>query len=136
MAHAHPQVAADNVAGAGEGHAVAIDRYALARSRLPGDVEVALEHDAAADPYHAGNVEHDGNGAMRWSIANAKTTSNSFGEIKIDKEFKTERIDIVDAIIDAWTMAMKGEVKPDVNEFVEMWLQQQQKYTKKNNERG
>lgn len=84
----------------------------------------------------AGNVEHDGNGAMRWSIANAKTTSNSFGEIKIDKEFKTERIDIVDAIIDAWTMAMKGEVKPDVNEFVEMWLQQQQKYTKKNNERG
>ena len=31
---------------------------------------------------------------------------------------------------------MKGEVKPDVNEFVEMWLQQQQKYTKKNNERG
>ena len=84
----------------------------------------------------AGNVEHDGNGAMRWSIANAKTTSNSFGEIKIDKEFKTERIDIVDAIIDAWTMAMKGEVKPDVNEFVEMWLQQYQKHTKKNNERG
>lgn len=83
----------------------------------------------------SGNVEHDGNGALKWSIANAKTTSNSFGEIKIDKEFKTERIDIVDAIIDAWTMAMKGEVKPDVNEFVEMWLQQQQKYSKKQ-ERG
>ena len=83
----------------------------------------------------SGNVEHDGNGALKWSIANAKTTSNSFGEIKIDKEYTTERIDIVDAIIDAWTMAMKGEVKPDVNEFVEMWLQQQQKYTKKR-ERG
>lgn len=83
----------------------------------------------------SGNVEHDGNGALKWSIANAKTTSNSFGEIKIDKEYATERIDIVDAIIDAWTMAMKGEVKPDVNEFVEMWLQQQQKYTKKQ-ERG
>lgn len=83
----------------------------------------------------SGNVEHDGNGALKWSIANAKTTSNSFGEIKIDKEYTTERIDIVDAIIDAWTMAMKGEVKPDVNEFVEMWLQQQQKYTKKQ-ERG
>lgn len=80
----------------------------------------------------SGNVEHDGNGAMRWSIANAKTTFSSFGEMKIDKEFRTERIDIVDAIIDAWTLAMKGEVKPDVNEFVEMWLQQQQKYTKKN----
>ena len=84
----------------------------------------------------SGHVEHDGNGATKWSIANAKTTSNSFGEIKIDKEFRTERIDIVDAIIDAWTLAMKGEVKPDVNEFVEMWLQQQQKYTKKNAARG
>lgn len=79
----------------------------------------------------AGHVEHDGNGAMKWSIANAKTTSNSFGEIKIDKEFRTERIDIIDAIIDAWVMAMKGEVKPDANEFLEFWIQQQEKYTKK-----
>lgn len=79
----------------------------------------------------SGNVEHDGNASLKWSIANAKTTSNSFGEIKIDKEYATERIDIVDAIIDAWTAAMKGEVKPDVNEYVEMWLQQQQKYEKK-----
>ena len=79
----------------------------------------------------AGHVEHDGNGAMKWSIANAKTTSNSFGEIKIDKEFRTERIDIIDAIIDAWVMAMKGEVKPDANEFLEFWMQQQEKYTKK-----
>lgn len=79
----------------------------------------------------AGHVEHDGNGAMKWSIANAKTTSNSFGEIKIDKEFRTERIDIIDAIIDAWVMAMKGEVKPDENEFLEFWMQQQVKYTKK-----
>ena len=79
----------------------------------------------------AGHVEHDGNGAMKWSIANAKTTSNSFGEIKIDKEFRTERIDIIDAIIDAWVMAMKGEVKPDANEFLEFWMQQQVKYTKK-----
>lgn len=68
---------------------------------------------------------------MKWSIANAKTTSNSFGEIKIDKEFRTERIDIIDAIIDAWVMAMKGEVKPDANEFLEFWMQQQVKYTKK-----
>lgn len=79
----------------------------------------------------AGNVEHDGNESMTWSIANAKTVSNSFGEIKIEKDLQTERIDIVDAIIDAWTMAMKGEVKPDVNEFVQLWLQQQEQYTKK-----
>lgn len=79
----------------------------------------------------AGNVEHDGNEATTWSLANAKTVSNSFGEIKIEKDLRTERIDIVDAVIDAWTMAMKGEVKPDVNEFVEMWLQQNEKYTAK-----
>ena len=83
----------------------------------------------------AGNVEHDGNGALTWSIANAKTVSNSFGEIKIEKDLRTERIDIVYAVIDAWTLAMKGEVKPDANEFLQLWLQQQEKYTKKT-ERG
>ena len=81
------------------------------------------------------NVEHDGNEAITWSIANAKTTSNSFGEIKIDKEYQTERIDIVDAIIDAWTEAMKGEVKPDVNKYAEMWLQMSEKYTGKKTRR-
>lgn len=84
----------------------------------------------------AGNVEHDGNEAMSWSIANAKTVSNSFGEIKIEKDLQTERIDIVDAIIDAWVMAMKGEVKPDVNEFVQLWLQQNEQYTKKGGKKG
>jgi len=79
----------------------------------------------------AGNVEHDGNGALMWSIANAKTVSNSFGEIKIEKDLRTERIDIVDAAIDAWTQAMKGETKPDANEFLQLWLQQNDKYTKK-----
>lgn len=84
----------------------------------------------------AGNVEHDGNEAMTWSIANAKTTANSFGEIKIEKDLQTERIDIVDAIIDAWVMAMKGDVKPDVNEFLQLWLQQNDQYTKKGGEKG
>ena len=68
---------------------------------------------------------------MKWSIANAKTTSNSFGEIKIDKEYSTERIDIVDAIIDAWMMAMKGEVKPDVNEYLQQWLELEEKFYQK-----
>ena len=72
---------------------------------------------------------------LAWSIANAKTVSNSFGEIKIDKEYQTERIDPIDAIIDAWTMAMKGEVKPDVNESVEMWLQMYEKSRAKKAER-
>lgn len=78
----------------------------------------------------AGNVEHDGNESMAWSIANAKTTANSFGEIKVEKDLRVERIDTVDAIIDAWTMAMKGEVKPDANEFLQLWLQQQEQYGK------
>lgn len=75
----------------------------------------------------AGHVEHDGNEAIKWSLANAKTTANSFGEIKIDKEYKTERIDIVDAIIDAWTMAMKGEMKPDAGKYLIEWMEQIEK---------
>lgn len=76
----------------------------------------------------SGNVQHDGNEALRWSLANAKTTSNSFGEIKIEKEYNTERIDIVYAIIDAWTIAMKGEVKVDASKYLELWFEQQNKY--------
>lgn len=79
----------------------------------------------------SGNVEHDGDEAIKWSIANAKTVSNSFGEIKIEKEHQTERIDIIYAIIDAWTMAMKGEMKPDINEFLELWLNKTENYAKK-----
>ena len=71
----------------------------------------------------SGHVEHDGNAMDKWAIANAKTTSNSFGEIKIEKELQTNRIDIVDAIIDAWTEAMKGELKQSTAESVEEWLE-------------
>nr|DAY57213.1 MAG TPA: Terminase large subunit [Caudoviricetes sp.] len=84
----------------------------------------------------AGHVEHDGNEAMKWSIANAKTTSNSFGEIKIDKEYTTERIDIVDAIIDAWMMAMKGEIKPDVNRYLDIWFAGTEKLRQKGGAQG
>ena len=83
----------------------------------------------------SGNVEHDGNGMITWSIANAKTTSNSFGEIKIDKEYQNERIDVIDAVIDAWSEAMKGEVKPDLEKNVEEWLQMFEQYTKKQSRR-
>lgn len=79
----------------------------------------------------SGNVEHNGDEAMKWSIANAKTTSNSFGEIKIEKEYQTERIDIIYAIIDAWTMAMQGITTPDINDFVKLWLEKTAMYNKK-----
>ena len=69
----------------------------------------------------AGNVEIEGmevgkegnkivvpvDSLLVWSIANAKTISNNYGEIKIDKDITTERIDPIDAIIDAWKHAMK-----------------------------
>ncbi|CAJ0600673.1 unnamed protein product [Cylicocyclus nassatus] len=60
---------------------------------------------------------------LTWSIANAKTISNNYGEIKIDKDISTDRIDPIDAIIDAWKAAMKEEYKPDINESVNEWLE-------------
>ena len=65
---------------------------------------------------------------LTWSIANAKTISNSYGEIKIDKELRTERIDPIDAIIDAWTEAMKEEYRPDINEEIDEWLEMYEKF--------
>ena len=67
---------------------------------------------------------------LTWSIANAKTISNNYGEIKIDKDITTERIDPIDAIIDAWKPAMKEEYRPDINESVNEWLEHYQKYVK------
>ena len=97
----------------------------------------------------AGNVEIEGmevgkegnkivvpvDSLLVWSIANAKTISNNYGEIKIDKDITTERIDPIDAIIDAWKQAMKEEYRPDVNETVNEWLEQFEKYMKKGGEK-
>lgn len=48
-------------------------------------------------------VMYDKNNALlRWSVANAITTKNSFGEIKVDKMTQKNRIDPVDAILNAW----------------------------------
>ena len=69
------------------------------------------------------------------NVKNAKTISNNYGEIKIDKDITTERIDPIDAIIDAWKHAMKEEYRPDVNETVNEWLEQFEKYMKKGGEK-
>ncbi|HFJ9371410.1 TPA: terminase large subunit [Bacillus nitratireducens] len=55
---------------------------------------------------------------LTWSVANAKTVSNSFGEIKIDKHLKEKRIDPIDAVIDAYKMAMKGEAGINLSQYV------------------
>lgn len=60
---------------------------------------------------------------LTWSIANAKTIKNNYGEIKIDKEDKDERIDPIDAIVDAWTRAMTEDESIDTNEMIDKWLQ-------------
>lgn len=55
-------------------------------------------------------VKYDKNNELlSWSVSNAKTVANSFGEIKVDKEPKNrnKRIDPVDAMIDAHVTYMK-----------------------------
>lgn len=57
---------------------------------------------------------------FRFCGANAVTTSNSFGEIKLDKEHRTERIDPIDAAIDIHKVLMiKHESKINVEEFAQ-----------------
>lgn len=79
----------------------------------------------------AGNVEYDiGNELLTLSMENAKTISNSYGEIKIDKDLTEDRIDPVDAVIDAWVMAMKDEYLIDTQEMVNEYLELLEEYKK------
>lgn len=57
----------------------------------------------------AGNIYYNqGEKLLSWSAKNAKTVSNSFKEIKIDKDLSTKRIDPIDACIDAHKLAFKA----------------------------
>lgn len=66
----------------------------------------------------AGNIIYDRRSKLlTWSMAHAKTVSNSFGEIKIEKDASTKRIDPVDAIIDAHKLVIAaGKPKESVYE--------------------
>ena len=74
----------------------------------------------------AGQVSYDQNNALlSWSATNAIVSEpNSFGEIKVDKMTQTDRIDPIDAIIDAWKMwfLSKEDNVPDGEEALQMWL--------------
>lgn len=74
------------------------------------------------------------NALLTWSIINAITTKNSFGEIKVDKMTQTDRIDVVDAIIDAWKMHFlnKDDGKLSANESFDLWSAM----LEENNEKG
>lgn len=79
----------------------------------------------------AGNVEYNrGEELLVWSILNARTISNNYGEIKIDKDITTQRIDPVDAVIDAWKVAMCGEQAQTTEEIVAEWLKMYERHTK------
>lgn len=63
-------------------------------------------------------VEYDKHNALFvWSVINAVLTKNSFGEVKIDKQHQEERIDPVDAVLDAWKIMLlnKNTDKLDIN---------------------
>lgn len=62
------------------------------------------------------------NDLLKWSFINAKTVSNNNGDIKIDKDKTTERIDLVDAVIDAYKLAFKNELLVDHNQILNDYL--------------
>lgn len=74
----------------------------------------------------AGGVEYDKNNALlTWSAINAIVSApNSFGEIKIDKMTQTNRIDPIDAIIDAWKIYLLAKLNaaPSGEEAFDIWL--------------
>lgn len=62
------------------------------------------------------------NSLLTWSVANAKLTYNSFGECKIDKNYRTKRIDPVDAIIDVHKVMIENKSTIDINKSTENYL--------------
>ena len=67
---------------------------------------------------------YKGNELLSWSFSNAKVVSNSFGEIKVDKEPKAryKRIDPVDACIDAHIAYMKLKDELDLGVELDNYL--------------
>lgn len=72
----------------------------------------------------AGNVEFNkDNQLLTTSIANATVISNpKYKEITISKDVNTDRIDPIDAVIDAWHEAMKDDQEVDQTEVMNSYL--------------
>lgn len=94
-------------------------------------VEIYQSHKYLNDPTEdfrlevkAGNVMYNQkNELLTWSMINAKTVSNGYGEIKIDKDKRQKRIDPVDAIIDAHKLVFKTELELNINNSVTRYLE-------------
>lgn len=84
-----------------------------ARSLNDATVDFRLEVEAT-------NIIYDKrNRLLTWSMANAKTVSNSFKEIKIDKnDTETKRIDPVAAIIDVHKLVLADKPSFDPSKYV------------------
>lgn len=63
------------------------------------------------------------NDLLKWSIANATTTSNSFGEIKIDKQAQKYRIDPVDAVMDSWKIMLVNRNEYSADSEFDDWFE-------------
>lgn len=78
-------------------------------------------NDATADfkfDVDAGNVIYDKkNTLLTWSMHNARVVHNSFGEIKIDKETRPDKIDPCDAVICSHKLAMTKKPKYNPNDY-------------------
>jgi len=77
----------------------------------------------------AQQIQYDKNNALlSWSASNAILSEpNSFGETKIDKMTQTDRIDPIDAIIDAWALYFshkdnKNDNAAEGQEALDIWL--------------
>jgi phage terminase large subunit-like protein len=72
-------------------------------------------------------VVHDGNPLLRWCLANAKTETDSNGNIKLSKKnaSDTKRIDLAVAVIDALVRlpALRGVTGKDISDAIldESW---------------
>lgn len=92
-----------------------VEIYQSARSLNDATEDFRLE-------IKAGNIEYNkDNELLTWSIINAKVVYN--GEfIKIDKNKSHQRIDPIDAIIDAYKLAFKDTSLIDYNELTNEYL--------------
>lgn len=74
----------------------------------------------------AGIIQYDrANALLTWSMANAVLNApNSFGEVKVDKTLQSNRIDAVDAILDAYKLLLtaRSELKYTGEEALANWL--------------
>lgn len=88
-----------------------------ARNLNSATVDFKLSVDGKTIKYNRKNY------LLTWSIINAKLTYNSFGECKIDKNYRTKRIDPVDAIIDVHKIMIENKSTIDIKKTTESFLE-------------